>query len=100
MFQSEFIFMVLLVVWSSLVQISNKAILLDLKGLARGVVILDPCCVLGAETRLHVPGKGGPLVWGDMEGRYTNKQTTESLIIKHIERENQFYHEQNHFFSS
>ena len=33
MFQSEFIFMVLLVVWSSLVQISNKAILLDLKAL-------------------------------------------------------------------
>ena len=26
--------------------------------------------MLGAETRLHVPGKGGPLVWGDMEGRY------------------------------
>ena len=24
----------------------------------------------GAETRLYVPGRGGPLVWGDMEGRY------------------------------
>ena len=33
MFQSEFICIVLLVVWSSLVQISYKAILLDLKAL-------------------------------------------------------------------
>ena len=33
-------------------------------------------------------------------GTQTNKQTTESLTIKHIEREINFYHEQNHFFSS
>ena len=80
-------------------QISNKAILLDLKALPEELSSLT-LVVLGAETRLHVPGKGGPLVWGDMEGRYTNKRTTESLIIKHIERENKFYHEQNHLFSS
>jgi len=29
----------------------------------------------GAETRLYVPGRGGPLVWGDMEGRLEKLQS-------------------------
>ena len=36
----------------------------------------------GAETRLYVPGRGGPLVWGDMEGRYIhNHESISSTII-------------------
>jgi hypothetical protein len=29
----------------------------------------------GAETRLYVPGRGRPLVWGDMEGRLEKLQS-------------------------
>ena len=40
----------------------------------------------GAETRLYVPGRGGPLVWGDMEGRYN-----QIIIICHHRHQPTFW---------